>query len=83
MLTFAREYEQARRGFARRVLRCMQAEPDPHHDRRAAIRELCAPFPSEWFRRFDAQGSFSRLLLRLRIAAVKLSATFNSLNGCP
>jgi acyl-CoA dehydrogenase len=36
----------------------MQTAPDPYQDIRDAIRALCADFPSEYFRRIDAERGY-------------------------
>jgi acyl-CoA dehydrogenase len=36
----------------------MQQAPDPYQDMREAIRDLCAQFPDEYFRRIDAERGY-------------------------
>ena len=52
----------------------VSTEPDPHQDIRDAVRELCAQFPDEYFRKVDAQHAYPEAFVDALIGAGWLAA---------
>ena len=50
------------------------ASPDPHQELRAALRELCARFPPEYFRKIDAERGYPDDFVRALVDSGWLAA---------